>query len=360
VIALLVILSIPFSPEKRPSHIAVAQWLLWIGAYVSFLAAFWLAARFATPARWLLMVWQTLSVLTIVSTRPALGLEGALMVLVAFQLGAVDRPRAGIGWITLQSLGLLAILEWRFGLEHALSVFAAYYPFQLLAFYTSRVLARESSAREALAAVNAELFATRELLAAHSRAGERLRISRELHDVFGHRLAALSVNLEAATRVRDEERLRFIERGHESAKALLRDVREVVANLRRETPVDLRDLMESVVAGIPRPAIHLDCDAGIAAVEPETAQLLVRCAQEVVTNSIKHASSENLWLQLHRAGNGLQMIARDDGRGAWEWSEGNGLRGIRERLEIAGGSIHIESKHGSGFRVQLYVPGAPS
>src|SRR5947208_1289658 len=81
------------------------------------------------------------------------------------------------------------------------------------------------------------------LLAANSRTAERLRISRELHDVFGHRLAALSLNLEAASRVAHVDRSRFVDRAHDGAKALLHDVREVVSNLRRSEPVDVSEVI---------------------------------------------------------------------------------------------------------------------
>jgi signal transduction histidine kinase len=262
-------------------------------------------------------------------------------VLVAFQLGTEERPRVALLWIAAQSLALLAILEFRFGIEHAVGILAAYFPFQLLAFYTSRVFA--------------ELLATREKLAANSRAAERLRISRELHDVFGHRLAAVNVNLEVASRVPDAEKLRFVERAHASAKALLNDVREVVANLRRDSPVDLRELMQSVISDVPRPAIHLDCDAN-ACVEAESAQLLVRSAQEIVTNSMKHSTSENLWMRLRIRDGAVEFVAEDDGCGAREVHERSGLRGMRERVEGAGGSLHIAA--GDGFRIELVVPGA--
>jgi signal transduction histidine kinase len=354
VIALLVVLSIPFSPEQRPTTSGARDWLLWIAAYVAFLALFWMAS--GSPTR-LLIATQTLIVLGIISTRPALGLEGALFVLVAFQLGAVERPRLALSWIAAQSMALLIILESRFGLDHAVGVFAAYFPFQILAFYTSRVLARESNARELLARVNAELLATRELLAANSRAAERLRISRELHDVFGHRLAALSVNLEVAARVSDSDKPQFIRRAHESAKALLGDVRQVVANLRRDAPVDLRELLQSVISDIPRPAIHLDCDERATTIDPQSAQLLVRCAQEIVTNSIRHSSGENLWLRLRADDGGVAMTAHDDGRSARELREGNGLRGMRERVETAGGSMHVDTTAASGFRLQIFIPG---
>lgn len=356
VIALLVILSIPFTPEKRPLHIAATGWLLWIASYGSFLAAFWFASRATSRPPAFPIAWQTASVLAILFTPPALGLEGALLVPIAFQLGSESRTKAAIAWIALQSLAMFLILDARFVFEHALSVFAAYAPFQFLAFYTSRVVARESSARQALARVNAELLATREMLAANSRAAERLRISRELHDVFGHRLAALSVNLEAATRVPEADKPRFIGNAHESAKALLSDVREVVMNLRRDAPVDFQGLVRSVVRNVPQPAIHLDCPDPLP-LDSQSAHLLLRCTQEVVTNAIRHAASENLWMQFRVTNDGLAMAAWDDGRGAPAVNEGCGLRGIRERIESAGGSMRVETKEGDGFRVNLLLPG---
>jgi signal transduction histidine kinase len=238
------------------------------------------------------------------------------------------------------------------------AVAAAYLPFQLLGWFTSRVLARESTAREELAHVNAELLATRELLVANSRAGERLRISRELHDVFGHRLAALSLNLEAASRVAHADRSRFVDRAHDGAKALLRDVREVVSNLRRSEPVDVSEVLRLMIRDVPRPAIHLECSEPVSIGDADAAHVVLRCAQEIVTNSIKHSRGDHLWMELRSLPTGVELIAADDGGGARELREGNGLRGMRERLAAFGGSMTVETTERSGFRVRLFVPGA--
>jgi signal transduction histidine kinase len=357
VIAALVLITLPFPPEHRPAPLAAADWLAWTALYAAFLVVFWLAGRLPSPPRWQWIACQTVAVLGVISTRPALGLEGALFVSVAFQLGARPRVQA-LAWIAGQSAAMLAILELRFGPDHALSLVAAYLPFQLLAWFTSQVLAREATARDELSRVNAELLATRELLAANSRAAERLRISRELHDVFGHRLAALSLNLEAAGRVAVDDRPRFVERAHAAAKDLLRDVREVVSNLRRGEPVDVSEVLRLMIRDIPHPEIEIDCPGAVALGDPDAAHVVLRCAQELVTNSIKHSGGEHLRLALRALAGGVELIATDDGRGASELHEGNGLRGMRERLAALGGSMTIQTAERAGFSVRLFVPGA--
>src|SRR5262249_31096739 len=89
----------------------------------------------------------------------------------------------------------------------------------------------------------------------------------------------------------------------------------------------------------------------------EVAHVVLRCAQEVVTNAIKHAKGKNLFIELRSRNDGIEMIAADDGDGAEELREGNGLRGMRERLEGLGGSIEVDTATRRGFRVRVFIPG---
>jgi len=352
VIAAAAVLTIPLPPEDRPAALAFGDWASWLALYAGFLIVMW---RAPTALGWIAC--ESGAVLAIVSTRPALGLEGVLFVVVAFQLGGLVPATRAIAWIAAQSAAMFAILDLRFGLDHATSVAAVYLPFQLLGWFTAAVLVRESTAREELARVNAELLATREQLAEHSRAAERLRISQELHDVFGHRLAALSLNLEAATRVAPAERARFVDQAHACAKGMLGDVREVVANLRRGDPVDVGEVLRLMIRDVPHPAIELACPSSLRVDDPDAAHVVLRCAQELVTNSIKHSGGDHLRLELRSLPTGVELIAADDGRGAREVREGNGLRGMRERLAACGGALDVETGEQRGFRVRLFVPG---
>lgn len=84
--------------------------------------------------------------------------------------------------------------------------------------------------------------------------------------------------------------------------------------------------------------------------------MLLRSAQEIMTNSVRHARARNLWLRVSVAQDGLAMSARDDGRGTREVRKGNGLLGMSERIEALGGKLEIESARGAGFTLHLWMP----
>ena len=90
--------------------------------------------------------------------------------------------------------------------------------------------------------------------------------------------------------------------------------------------------------------------------DPERAQVVVRCVQEVITNTLKHAQAENLWLELLATPNGIEVSAHDDGCGAREVTAGNGLRGMRERLTSLGGDLSLTSSPGEGFSLHAKLP----
>lgn len=82
----------------------------------------------------------------------------------------------------------------------------------------------------------------------------------------------------------------------------------------------------------------------------------MRLTQEILTNAMRHARARNLWLDFRRDGDMVELVARDDGRGAAELKPGNGLTGMRERLEVFGGSLDIETRPGYGFVVLARLP----
>ena len=69
-----------------------------------------------------------------------------------------------------------------------------------------------------------------------------------------------------------------------------------------------------------------------------------------------YARARNLWLDFSRDGDTVELVARDDGRGSSEVKAGNGLTGMRERLEVFGGSLDIETRPGYGFVVLARLP----
>lgn len=212
--------------------------------------------------------------------------------------------------------------------------------------------------RRELTRINAELKATQQLQAESARLAERLFISRELHDAVGHHLAALSVNLQLASHLTEGEAAESIREAHLVARTLLVDVREVVGSLRHDATIDLRSALQTLASGIKYPTIHVDIQDELKDVDPLQAHTLFRCAQEIITNTIRHADAQNLWLSLEKDEQGISLRARDDGNGSGEVNPGNGLTGMRERVEEFGGRLQLETQRNAGFSAEIFLPHA--
>ena len=144
------------------------------------------------------------------------------------------------------------------------------------------------------------------------------------------------------------------------ARDLLANVRDVVATLREDERCDLKVALEALAQSVPTPVIHVDIAPGVR-VRPDQAHALMRCAQEAVTNAVRHAQASNLWLQVTLDGEGVRLVARDDGSARPTTSSpGSGLLGMRERVESLGGRLAVRTEVDFGFTVEAWLPsGAP-
>jgi signal transduction histidine kinase len=231
-----------------------------------------------------------------------------------------------------------------------------YVGYSSFTFITGLVAKQQAQAREEQRRLNAELRATRALLAESSRMSERLRISRELHDLLGHHLTALSLNLEVAGHLTEGKAQEHVRQSHTLAKLLLTDVREAVSEMREEKGIDLTNALRVLAEGVPALDVQLDLPEHLQIEDPECAQVLLRCAQEIITNTVRHAGASHLSLSLSQGEGGLRLQAKDDGRGADGTAPGNGLRGMRERLSACGGRVDIITAPGQGFALDVRIP----
>ncbi len=286
------------------------------------------------------------------------GLGGGLLLVIAGILPWVLGLRVGLAWLVLQHLALVPVFAGRgeFSIIQALLQALFYVGYATVAFVTGLVALQQTQAREEQRRLNAELHATRALLAESTRLNERVRISRELHDLLGHHLTALSLSLEVATHLTDGRAREQVQQAQLLAKLLLTDVREAVSQLRGSAAIDLREALASLVEGVPAPQIHLQMPATLDIADPLRAQVILRCAQEIVTNAVRHAKADNLWLVLAREASGISLRARDDGRGEDVVAFGNGLRGMRERLVEYGGNLSVASTAARGFALEAFLP----
>ena len=183
----------------------------------------------------------------------------------------------------------------------------------------------------------------------------RLRLARELHDVSGHKLTALKINLRALQQQTDGEVGAEIAMCTQLADELLGDLRGVVRQLRSEEGIDLARALAALAAPFRKPRIELEIDPALRVDSLALAQTIVRIVQEGITNAVRHADASVVHVQLRRHGTHLQLDIRDDGRGSARPREGHGLIGMRERVDDHGGSLSIDPS-GVGFALQIRLP----
>ncbi len=267
-------------------------------------------------------------------------------------------------WLVILALNMLLLS--RLFLSHnvlwALSSFAAYLGFQLFGLMMVSSSQALQSANIELRSINTELISTRALLSESARAQERLRLSRELHDVCGHKLTALKLTLRGRG---DFGALEATERVlcQTLTDELLSDIRAVVATLREHEGIDLAQALNQLGNGWKRPLVNVTIDANARVPNLEHAVALLRVAQEGLTNAVRHSNAAKVEIALAQEdktaltanGSTLILSVSDDGSGTRQLIRGNGLNGMAERLAALGGSLQI-TQLAPGLRLSARLP----
>ncbi|MGH8318583.1 MAG: sensor histidine kinase [Steroidobacteraceae bacterium] len=279
-----------------------------------------------------------------------------LLIIIAVTIGAIYPRRVAVMGLVALNLAFLAIIVARWHVADPGFMLFVYGSFEAFALLTTLERVRAERVSGQLREVNAQLLATRELLAESARDGERLRVSRELHDVAGHRLTALALNLDLLGREAGVSERREWLVSRELVARLLAELRSVVANLRRHDGIDVREALRRVADAFPAPKIHLDLDDRVRIDGADRADALVRAGQEGLTNAVRHADARNIWLSLARDEETLRLEVRDDGTCREAKMAGYGLRGMQERVEQLGGRVETDTAPEGGFRLRVTLP----
>ncbi len=199
---------------------------------------------------------------------------------------------------------------------------------------------------------------------------ERRYIARELHDEIGQGLTAVKINLQSLHRIIDP--MQFKKRLDDSIATLdrtLNQVRNMSLNLRPSLIDDL-GLIPTLRWYIDRIAsatgidIELKTDAVDQGFEKETEIACFRVVQEAFNNIIRHAKADRIEVKLERHGDWLEVLVKDNGCGfhvedAMDWAKkGNsfGLLSMKERVELSGGAMEIDSQPGKGTSLKARFP----
>ena len=328
-----------------------------LGAWLLFGSAF--LAEVAWPRRIdfrLALALQTVSALLLIWAPGGDGIEAALLVMIGGQLPAVLSMRVAVLWVLGQTV--LAFLPEAGGgrLAEAAVSGLAYLSFQLFAVGAAGLAEGERRAREELAGAKSRLEAMQQRLADTSREAERLRIARELHDSLGHHLTALGLDLELARHLAKGDAVPPIERARSLASSLMSELRSAVTELRADSGGDLVGRLQALARSQGTPRVEVEIDSRLSSVPFDVASAFARVAQEIVTNATKHSGASTVKLTLRASATDWTLEGRDDGVGAGAVRSGNGLSGMRERVEGVGGAVRLDTRPGAGFAVIATVP----
>jgi two-component system sensor histidine kinase DesK len=187
------------------------------------------------------------------------------------------------------------------------------------------------------------LHRSQEEVARIAKIAERERIARDLHDLLGHTLSVIVLKSELASKLAERDPARATREIREIERIARESLQEVRSAVRGYRSTGLEGELAGVSLACEAAQIKLETYITPLELEWAAEQTLAFVLREAVTNAIRHANAKHLWVGLERVGDRARLSVWDDGSG--RITEGNGLRGMRERLEFVGGALEINADH---------------
>lgn len=297
-----------------------------------------------------------------------------LFVIWASLLPEFFNRRQAISQLLLANLVYYALLQWHWHWHEQSNVFniLIYLGFQLFAYSSSQARLSERQSRLIQEQLNQQLIATRALLSQASEQQERLRISRDLHDILGHQLTALSLQLELLSHKAPEDLKPQVNQSKSLAKELLESIRAVVRAQRVQVGLDLVPPLEALMTRLP--SVTLTCKTMKPLQSAELTQALLLVLQEGISNAVRHGKANQLHLSMEDSQNALVLQLRDNGMGLTRGTarnvsakngtelngtelNGTGLDGMQERLQPFNGKVQLRANDSApGCQLTLTLP----
>jgi len=279
-----------------------------------------------------------------------------LLVVVAAQLPGYVSTRLAAGWVFVASVAVYAMAI-PYGPGQALALAIAFFAFQCFSLLLAATLLQAEQARAELGTINAQLLTTQVLLQESVRDGERLRIARELHDLIGHKLTALQLNLQVAARTAGS---REIDTARDIAGGILSDIRNVVAYVPAISGVPLAAALYELARSFPASLVHVQAAPEVRIDDLDLAQHILRCAQEATSNAIRHGRATRIDISLDRQDGDLVLAVIDNGAGLGAAAPGFGLSSIEARVRELGGRFTLGAGGSGGTALRISVPAQPA
>ncbi len=185
-----------------------------------------------------------------------------------------------------------------------------------------------------------------------AKVAERERIARDLHDVLGHTLSVIILKSELAGKLMDRDPQRAgneIREVEQISRQALSEVRDAIRGYRSR---GLEAELAQAKSTLETAGVAVTCETARVPLPALQESVLSMAVREAVTNVVRHAHARTCTLRLEQQNGSCRLDIEDDGRGG-PHNEGNGLRGMRERVEMLGGTLTRDSQAGTRLTITL-------
>ena len=201
--------------------------------------------------------------------------------------------------------------------------------------------------------MNCKLRKANEEIEHLAKVAERERIARDLHDVLGHTLSVITLKSELAGKLMDRDPARAgkeIREVEQISRQALSDVRDAIRGYRAQ---GLSAELAQAKSTLETAGLTVQCDAATTMKLPAMHESVLSLAvREAVTNVVRHAQAHTCRMRIEQQNGSCRLEIQDDGVGISS-VEGNGLRGMRERVEMLGGTLERSGQSGTMLVITL-------
>ncbi|AFC29433.1 integral membrane sensor signal transduction histidine kinase [Paenibacillus mucilaginosus 3016] len=274
---------------------------------------------------------------------------------VSYFIGRIRRRRAFSVLYTLHLLLFFGAVNYCTLTQHAF--FLAQFPFVILTLIGAILIPFNTYFRYKRIELQKLLVEANRRIAELVIQEERQRISRDLHDTLGQKLSLIGLKSELADKLIENKPAKAqleIREVQTVARSTLKEVQELVSKMRGTT---VREEVAHVRRILGAAEIEFQCEdeACLSEVSPLIQNVLSMCIKEAVTNVVKHSGASRCRLRMeHRSAETVVTVEDNGGGGRQPWGQGNGLIGMKERLDFVNGKVEIDT--GRGTTVRMTVP----
>ena len=322
-------------------HVGVKEWIATIVALAIFLPLYF--GFFKLPCPWNRLTLIGMVLLGIVYSPYNSGAVAFFIYAASFVPFAFETELTGLAGVA----GIVAVvaIEWRVLHLNNWFLFVGGF-FSILSGTSSIYFAQRNRNLDKLHEAYTEI----EHLA---KVAERERIARDLHDVLGHTLSLITLKSELAGKLLDRDpgqAKREIHDIENAARDALAEVRHAILGYRAK---GLTEEFKQAKSTLETAGIEVEVQSKPVAMPASYESVLSLALREAVTNIVRHSKARHCSLRMEPVNGNCELEIRDDGRGGFQL-EGNGLRGMRERIESLGGTLERETEKGT--RIAIHLP----